>query len=503
MAIITDVTATNQKVIDANGKIVTATSYSQGGIDVKESYFDSYGSSSTSFITPEMRASVAEYADPVTLNFKWLINWNKPYGLFARETFTNSALAYLKRIGDEVRYAQLGIFHKNFQTFIKEYDFLILGCDGLSEIVNRKPQDWAKEDEDKVSFTVRETVDLRIQSLLTMYRQIWYDDIRGVEVLPANLRRFDCYVLVYSSGYYSMALYDITAKSAETYDNCSIEKKMFPTLKKLTSHFNEFDLGNLPFNHSIITINDASFVNEDSGKPFFSELTNEMNADYVKNNITITYRFANYSGIFHNTSGSFDFGEVLAVMAAQSNVSNQASTDKSTFGQKLGKFFGGVKDAALQAGKDTINKVKNDMIGAAKGIISKNSPIGNALNLLTDPNALVGMVSGALNAGIENLEQKYVYGNIAKMQNMVSGNFSETMLTDLVLGMTNKIGQKNQPGFADIPQDGAKVVNPTEQLPEPPQRDFESGEKYVPGKIGKIEKGIQYGESNIYKRNSF
>lgn len=470
------------------------------GTDVRESYYKSYGfNGSADAITPELRARQAPFADPVTLNFKWMINWNKPYGLFAKEDNINSALAYLKRIGDDARYQMLTIFINKFQEFIKDYDFLILGCEGLAEIVNRKPQDIPKEDEDKVSFSVRETVDLRVQGLLTLYRQIWYDDIRGVEVLPANLRRFDCHVLVYSAGYYNMALYDITKE--ETYEAIkngsfgdSSEKLIFPTIKKLT-RLNENDLDNLPFNHSIVYIGDASFVNEECGKPFFSELSNEMNGDYVKNNITITYRFSNYSGIFHNVSGSFNYGSVLATLAAVNSVSNQS--DKPLKG-----FFKGLGDAAKQAGKDTWNKVKGDMISAAKGIVVKNTPIGNALSMITDPNAIVGMVSNAVNAGIENLEQKYVYGNIAKLHNMVSGNFSDTMLTDMVLKATNNIGKQNSK-FEEVPNDTSKVSTNMEPLPEPNQRDFSSGEKYVPEKIGTIPKGISYGTGNIYNRETF
>lgn len=482
---------------------ITDTTANLQGTDVRESYYHKYGfSGSADAITGETRARQAPFADPVTLNFKWMINWNKPYGLFASKDNVNSARAYLERIGEKARLEMLEIFISQFQKFIRDYDFLILNCEGLAEIVNRKAHEFPKEDEDKVSFTIRETVDLRIQALLTMYREIWYDDIRGVEVLPANLRRFDCHVLVYSSGYYNMALYDII-KEGESYETIKnsgtgIEKLIFPTIKKLTQ-LNEEDLDNIPFNHVIVYIGDAMISNEDSGKPFFSELSNEMNGDYVKNNMTITYRFSNYSGIFHNVTGSFNYGSVLATLAAVNSASNQTDGG-GKFSMK--GFFNGLKDAGKQAAKDTWNKVKDDMVGAAKGIIAKNTPIGNALSLISDPNAIVGMVSNAVNAGIENLEQKYVYGNIAKLHNMVSGNFSDTMLTDMVLKATSNIGKQNSK-FVDVPNDDKKVSTNMEQLPEPAQRDFSSGEKYVPDKIGTVEKGIKYGTGNIYKRESF
>lgn len=467
------------------------------GTDVREQIFKNYGfNGSADIITSELKARKSPYADPLTLNFKLIINWNKPYGLFADKSNTNSALAYLERIGETNRVQMLELFILKFKEFIKDYDFLILNCEGLAEIINAKPYECFKEGEDKVSFTCRETIDMRIQGLLTLYREIWYDNSRSVEVLPANLRRFDCYVLVYTAGYFNMLLYDISQN--ESYEKAlktNPDKVIFPTLKKL-SQLNENDLGNIPFNHILVYLGDASIFNEESGKNFFSELSNEMSSDYIKNNIVLTYRFAKYSGIFHNVTGSVNYGMVLSMIAEVSKSNNK---------DKFKNYFKNLGDAFVNAGKDTWNNIKNDIkndtITAAKGIISKATPIGNALDYFADPNKIVGSVSNAINAGIEQLEQKYVYGNITKLQNMVSGNFSENMLTDMVLGLTKSKpkGITNEP----IPQDTAKVNTNMEQLPSPPVRDFSSGETYVPEKIGKVMKGIKYGTGNVYDRKTF
>lgn len=453
--------------------------------DVKESFFKGYGyTGSADIITPEIRARLSNFSDPVTLNFKLMIDWNKPYGLFADESNINSALAYLERIGESARKSMLQIFINKFKDFIKNYDFLILSVDGLSEIVNRKPNEFPKEGEDKVSIVVRETADLRIQSLLTAYRQIWYDDIRGVEVLPANLRRFDCLFLVYSAGYYSMALYDAINEN-ESYskakNNGDYEKIMFPTIKKL-AEVEDTSMGEIPFNHNLISISDASFVNEDSGKPFFSELSNEMNSDFVKNNMTITYRFATYSGIFHNITGSINYAEVLKAAAIASKATNAANVGEIKK-EALNKYMTSLVSTGSDKTKDiwdnVESKIKSSVTNKVKGLTSQVSMTGNALNFLKDPSQILSAVGNAMNAGIEHLEEKYINSNLAKLNNLVSGNFSENMLTDMVLNATKK-----------------KIYNDIELLSPQQKTQIKNTDSSY--------KGITFFNENIYKqRESF
>lgn len=267
------------------------------------------------FITSEVRAYLAKYADPLTLCFKLLIDFDKPYGLFAAEENVNSALGYLKRIGDVVRYEMLKHWIEVFKLFVRNYDFLILNCDGLDTIINIKPGDSFTEN-DKITLTIRETSDMFIQAILTQYRQIWYDNNRGVEILPANLRRFDIKFLVYNAGYFNMGLYDQTTSNNLT--DLDVDTLIYPTIKKL-SEGNFQETGPFKFNHHLISIYDASINNEESGKSFFASINNEMQGDYVKNTMVFNFRFANYSGMFYNTFGNFDFTKTLAMLAARSD----------------------------------------------------------------------------------------------------------------------------------------------------------------------------------------
>lgn len=471
------------------------------GTNVREEIFKSYGftgSNDSMAITAEKKMLTTPFVDPLYLNFRWLIDWDKPYGLFADESNINSALAYLKRIGEDTRYTLLQQFIKKFKEFIRDYEFMVTSIEGLDEIVGKKPFEVFTED-DKLTLQITETSDMRCQGLLSLYRQIWFDDVRGVEVLPANLRRFDCYVLVYNAGYYSMLLYDITGD--ESYENASVQQLMFPTIKKLNMLEATFK-SDVNFNHTMFCLQDASFVPEDTMKTFFSEIQNTMDADTVKNNIVLTYRFANITGKYYNISGNYNIGDVLALLAAEAAAKQSGSGKLSWSG-----LVSNMKESIAAAGADAWNSVrargKNLARQAVVGTLGNTTPLGNALNAFLNPGQLVSMVAGAVTAGIEVFTNKYIFDNITKVHNMVSGNFSDTMLTDYVVDGLNKVVNnlnkaKNEP----IPKDTAKAIPNIGTLPEPPKRDYRSPH-YMPDRIGKVMPGIQYGTGNVYTRETF
>lgn len=370
------------------------------------------------FINAETRAYNLDYADPLTLNFKLMIDYDKEYGLFADESITDSALAYLKRIGETTRYDLLKVWINTFKIFVKQYDFLILGCDGLETVTNAKP--WETfSDTDRVVLTVRETSDMLFQSLLTQYRHIWFDDIRVVEVLPANLRRFDINILVYSAGYYNMAVYDVLDNNGLTTEDDPITK-IYPTIKKLSEkYFLDNATDTYRFNHHLVSLVDAEIVGIDSGKTFFESLTNEPSGEFVKNNIAFSFRFASYKGMFNNIFGEYDFVKMLAVISAQDKVSNN-----SQFKDAITERLKSVGPAVGSIFEDLKNNLKSKPNKYLKALISESTVIGNAFSTLGDPNKLAGIVKQGANLGITNLENKYIYSPLTKLNNLVSNNFS-------------------------------------------------------------------------------
>ena len=456
------------------------------------------------FIVPELRAYMAKYADPLTVCFKLMIDWTKPYGLFCPEVnpATNqpnvdSALSYLKRIGENERYLMLKQWIEIFRIFVTNYDFLILQVDGLESIVNAKPHESFNEDNDKLDFTVRETSDMMFQSLLTMYRHIWYDNNRGVEVLPANLRRFDCGVLVYNSGYYNMALYDVLDDNDPNAEEMrqNVETKMFPTLKKLSDKYFYNLSDNYNFNHHLIILGDAQISTEESGKAFFSGISNDDVGDFIKNNFSLKFRFGFYKGRFNNIFGDFDFVKALALAAAQDRVSNQLNSNPNSqqpYQETLAKlkenfsgYFDKAKDSFKAAATSEWNTIKKKPTVYANRLIGKNTAIGNALIRMSDPNTVATLAKNTIDAGIQTIEDNYITSPFAKLQNAVLGNFSD----NFVSVYKNYLTPETKPS-----------VNIELKTTKQSEQDFLNT---YGGPNSSTNKNIMFGKKNIYDGTGF
>lgn len=427
----------------------------------------------TDFVTSETRAMMAKYADPLTVNFKLIVDYDKPYGLFAPETNIDSALAYLKRIGQTERYEMLKTWIENFKFLVKDYDFLILQVEGLDMIQNAKPSHVFNE-EDKLSFTIRETSDLFVQSLLTNWRHIWFDDIRGVEVIPVNLRRFDINVLVFSSGYYNMLFYDKNADGT-----AAIESKIFPTVRKL-SH-NEFSKETMKeFNHLLFTIGDAEINNEDSGKPFTANVINEQNSDYIKNNITFNYRFASYSGLFNNISGEANFGALLALTAAQEQGTRVAERIKTELKTKLNQAGKNLKASTVKTIETKIDNIK-------KMVTSKNSVIGDIFSKLTVDYA-EQMIKNTIDLGINKVYDSTITDPLAKINNLVNLNFG------------NNVYELIQNNANSKPKPNVKLINNPISVYNNNSVDVDG--VIVNNENSLTDKGVKLQNNNIYKGNN-
>lgn len=444
------------------------------------------------FITPEVRAYQAKFADPLTQCFKLMVDFDKPYGLLADKSHVDSALAYLNRIGETIRYEMLVRWIEIFKTFIKNYDFLILGVEGLDTIVNMKPHEVFTEN-DKLVFNIRETSDMLCQSLLTQYRHIWYDNERGVEVLPANLRRFDIGVLVFSAGYYNMALYDVLENNGLV--DSDVETKIFPTIKKLSDkHFHD-NSNNYGFNHHLITLGDAQINNEESGKSFFSSITNEPSSEFVKNTIALNYRFAEYKGTFNNLFGEFDFVKALAFAAAQDRFSNEVEGEvggKTKQKVSMRDFFAKTKDAFKNNTIDTVDRLKSRPQAYMNSIISPNTSIGNALKNITDPNLVPKLVKNTIDLGIQNIENRYVFDPLTRLNNMVMKSFSD----NLVSVYNNYLGPDTKPNNSvKLMSDNPNVSDNTKSEHTP---------EYTPGSVpSDLRYGTTFGTGNVYNRKGF
>jgi hypothetical protein len=449
------------------------------------------------YFTGEQRGFAAKYADPLTLNFKILFDFDSTVGLFAPETNINSALAYLKRIGgQEERYEMLKNWIEVFKIFVKDYDFLILEIEGLDKIQNSKAFEAFIEEEVFISITVRETSDMLIQGLLTTYRHIWFDDIRGVEVIPINLRRFDISVIVFSAGYFNMLYYDDNDEfENKTPNSNGIEKLMFPTLKKLDDR-NFKNKSSEKYNHVMFNLQGCSINNEESGKSFTQSLTNEMSSDYIKNILAFNFRFGQYKGRFNNIVGNVDFVNILALMSAQNKAINMTNPRNLSFQEKLKEQFKNPLNSLKQSftkeslntafsnlKSSTLSTLENKALNQIGQITSKNSVVGDLLSKMT-PEFATQMIQNTINRGINTIEKKYIGDPIAKLNNMLFQNFSN----DLIDIYKNNIAENKNIGLSTD-------IKPANRLSKSPT--------YQPEKIGENTPGISFGTGNVYNRRRF
>jgi hypothetical protein len=428
------------------------------------------------YVTSELRAlTMRTYHDPLVLSFKVIFDYSKEYGLLSDETNVDSALAYLKRIGETARYTMLKQWISIWKTFWSQYDFLIQQVDGLAVVENWKPQDNFNESE-KVVFQIRETADMMFTGLMATYRQIWHDDIRVVEVLPANLRRFDMTILVYNSSYYNPLIYDIPYGSTINTENIpieQIEQVVFPTARKLSDQQFSLDTTAQQFNHMMYKFGDVNINTDETGSQFASSIQNEQSGTPLMQNLSLNFRFANYSGRFNNTMGNVNFATLLSMMSAQNRASSLSTATQAANNSLLSKLETSVIQQGKAAITDTVNIVKNTLL-------TKNVFIGNIINSFTAETAQ-SLTSQLFGLGITYAQNALVVNPLAKLNNILMNNFS-SLINSLE-------GRTNGPGI------GLVANNRVDDLPV--------GVPYVPIINGPAAKNPTLGEYNVFTRRGF
>lgn len=110
----------------------------------------------------------------------------------------NSAWAYLKNNYEEERAVALKEFITLLSQISTQSPWYFKEITGVDEALTREK--WSVGDErKKISIKcLNDSVDRRIESLLSLYRSIVWSHSRKCEVLPANLRKFDMGLFVFS-----------------------------------------------------------------------------------------------------------------------------------------------------------------------------------------------------------------------------------------------------------------------------------------------------------------
>ena len=385
--------------------------------------------------SPEIRQMVMKYIDPLTLNFRVIINIKQKSGLLAgfdkvygkneisenpSDYPTNSALAYFLRIGDKARFYMLIAFGLDFIDLVKNYDFLFQTIEGIEEINDANPYEaWTDQE---VTITLRETIESRVHRVMSIWRYIWYDNNRNIVVLPNNLQKIDLGILIYNSGYYNRDLYDLTSESDTNEDHY-----MFPTIRKL-AQLNPIVIpdpingkGLYPFIYHTFRFPSAG-IKQKTSTGYFDTVSNVpgSSGDFITTKFIFEFFSVQYSNCYYGSWRNRDITRILQlsqVMSDWSWVSKSLGVDSSlsslsssnkTWSQKFTDSWKKTTKNIIEDQKVMLQNYYNKTIEYVYRKISESSKIGKAsIDLITRPDLSANILSKSLTTPVIKLMDKY------------------------------------------------------------------------------------------------
>ena len=340
----------------------------------------------------------------------------------------NSAWAYLKNNYEEERAVALKEFITLLSQISTQSPWYFKEVTGVDEALTRER--WSVGDErKKISIKcLNDSVDRRIESLLSLYRSIVWSHSRKCEVLPANLRKFDMGLFVFS-GLVNGVTHSKTIQAPS--NNIKVED----ILKKggTLENFNWKTMGdtgsptsNAPYKY--IEFHNCE-ISMDSLKSGYGTMSNESG---MEQEFTIDIYFDDcyeneynpylleYFGDFFMwdlwTAGARkDDGEVTGDVPVftgygtkdfSTTPSTLLSTDGSTdITEDIKNRVNNVKSQAEQSVKDSLINTRNSVLNSIKG------GLGNIYGKGMGIDSAVGSVEQELSQQIKSLQNK-VIGNI-------------------------------------------------------------------------------------------
>jgi hypothetical protein len=340
--------------------------------------------------------SLDKISDPTTLGFKVYFDFVSDTGLLAQEQNVNSALAYLKRTKQLARYEALLHFIDVLKELNTDFPYLFQSLDGLDTLKIKLGFRYGEDS--KITFNMLETVDMKVQSLISAYRAIVWDDERWVETLPVNLRRFSCSIYLYSS-----MVYDL-------YSDDDVTRSAIPNVMDSTGYVGSPD----NFNHMMWQLNECEISVQDSGNSVFESASSNTETDFAKNNISISYRFAKPSGLFRTIFSNMNISSE-ELNAVQKSLITSATND-SIAAKLLNAVVKPIQESQ-------VIKELNDKYGSSEKLKIYGS----------------GLLNDATNYGIDYVSTKVInkvnklfYGN-------VYGFSASTLLENIANGSTQSL----------------------------------------------------------------
>lgn len=289
--------------------------------------------------------------DPTVTGFKLFFHFGSHEGLFADEGYPNSALRFLKDVGDDYRYNLLKVFRTRLSEINSNQPWIFHTIEGLREIYTNPWESISYfNHNNKIIINTFETLDHKIEGLNRMWREIYWDKVRGCMVLPENLREF------------SMSIH-------------LLDMRVFKTKLKLLRTIENTDIKNI--SHVLFDLSNCQF-NTASGGSFLDTITN-MSVNETFNSLVIGYDSATVSGLTPTMSGSktLSKSEIRLVNLTAQNEDNKFNINDivNTFATKV---VGKVREFGLSQASYFIQQqarlagISSDVTNILKGIKTAN-----------------------------------------------------------------------------------------------------------------------------------
>ena len=165
-------------------------------------------------------SSVSPFSDPGNYFFKLFFNFNTGYGLLGSTVFTsyssrtfeeNTAYQYLTNIINSNRFSEnytkilkhkrssLEKFGRLLNYISNECPWFIKKVNGLNEALSFDFENIANKELKSITVEFnKDALDMRVSTLISLYRDACFDLSNFREVIPENLRKFDITILTFN-----------------------------------------------------------------------------------------------------------------------------------------------------------------------------------------------------------------------------------------------------------------------------------------------------------------
>ena len=254
-------------------------------------------------------------SDPTYLTFRVFFDFDSQTGLLASEienykerSVQNCALAYLKRIGDELRYQELKKFIDLLKAIQDSAFHCFESCSGLKDAWSRQMKDVLVKDK-SLEFKLTESVDWRFATLWSLLRHVLFDYERMVHVLPVNLRTFNMTVYVtelrvfaetfdstkpYNYADTNQKLFGISAKSFgnntdKVFNNLTTENANKVEDRKPIDTQKDIKIQLQQGAYAMFGFSNCEFDMSSTGSEFFSDLSKTSDPTMASNNVKVKW----------------------------------------------------------------------------------------------------------------------------------------------------------------------------------------------------------------------